>query len=95
MTKLPPGGMRPEGVTKYLQKSLDLLQTSYVDLYLVHTPFGFKDIEGEVHPFTADGKIILDLDTDHIAIWKVILKLYPHWHVVNSFNQSGYGRTSG
>lgn len=71
VTKLPPGGMRPEGVSKYLQRSLNLLQTSYVDLYLVHTPFAFKDVEGDVHPFTADGKIILDLDTDHVAIWKV------------------------
>lgn len=72
VTKLPPGGMRPEGVPKYIRRSLDLLQVDYFDLYLVHVPFGFRDIEGELHPFTADGKIDLDTSTDHVAIWKAM-----------------------
>lgn len=72
VTKLPPGGMRPEGVSKYIRRSLDLLQVDYFDLYLVHTPFGFKDIEGNLHPFTEDGKIDMDTSTDHIAIWKAM-----------------------
>ncbi|XP_066154679.1 1,5-anhydro-D-fructose reductase isoform X2 [Euwallacea fornicatus] len=72
VTKLPPGGMRTAGVPKYLRRSLDLLQVDYVDLYLVHTPFAFKDIEGELHPMTADGKIDLDLSTDHLAVWKAM-----------------------
>ncbi|CAG9766051.1 unnamed protein product [Ceutorhynchus assimilis] len=71
-TKLPPGGNRPEGVSKYLKRSLELLQMDYVDLYLVHTPFAFKDIEGQLHPFTADGRIDMDVNTDHIAIWKAM-----------------------
>lgn len=63
--------MRPEGVRKYIRRSLDLLQVDYVDLYLVHTPFGFKDVEGNLHPVTPEGNIDLDLTTDHLAIWKV------------------------
>ncbi|XP_030759409.1 1,5-anhydro-D-fructose reductase-like [Sitophilus oryzae] len=72
VTKLPPGGMRPEGVKKYIKRSLDLLQVDYVDLYLVHTPFAFNDVEGELHPFKPDGSIDLDVNTDHIAIWKAM-----------------------
>lgn len=72
VTKLPPGGNRAEGVPKYLKRSLDLLQLDYVDLYLVHVPFAFKDIEGNLHPMTADGKIDMDVTTDHIAIWKAM-----------------------
>lgn len=68
--------MRPEGVSKYIKRSLDLLQVDYVDLYLVHTPFAFKDIEGELHPFSPDGKINMDVNTDHIAIWKVTEALF-------------------
>lgn len=70
VTKLPPGGNRPEGVAKYLKKSLENLQVSYLDLYLVHTPFSFKDVEGNLHPIK-DGKIDFDPTTDHVAVWKV------------------------
>ncbi|XP_060520150.1 1,5-anhydro-D-fructose reductase [Cylas formicarius] len=72
VTKLPPGGMRPEGVSKFIKRSLAHLQLDYVDLYLIHVPFAFKDIEGDLHPMTSDGKINLDLKTDHIGIWKAM-----------------------
>lgn len=71
MTKLPPGGNRPEGVSKYLKRSLEYLQVDYLDLYLVHTPFAFKDVEGNLHPTTPDGRIDMDVTTDHVAVWKV------------------------
>lgn len=71
VTKLPPGGNRPEGVSKFLKRSLSNLQLDYVDLYLVHAPFAFKDVEGNLHPITAEGLIDIDPTTDHVAIWKV------------------------
>lgn len=72
MTKLPPSGNRPEAVEKFLKRSLENLQVDYVDVYLVHVPFGFKDIEGNLHPINEQGEIDLDLTTDHVAVWKVI-----------------------
>lgn len=57
-----------------LKKSLADLNLSYVDLYLIHTPFGFPEsTDGQPlrHP---NGDLVLDLTTDHVAIWKVTLK---------------------
>lgn len=64
--QLPISGNRPESVEKELNESLKKLQTSYVDLYLIHGPFSFK----EPNVKDADGNLIVE-NTDHIAIWKV------------------------
>lgn len=71
VTKLPPRGNRPEGVQKYIKLSLEALQLSYVDVYLIHTPFAFNEVEGQMFP-VKDGKADLDLTTDHVATWKVL-----------------------
>lgn len=65
-------GNRPENVEKYLKKSLADLNLAYVDLYLIHVPFGFPESEtGPMrHP---NGDIILDTTTDHIAVWRVCI----------------------
>ncbi|KAG8323609.1 hypothetical protein J6590_001328 [Homalodisca vitripennis] len=70
VTKLPPIGTRPEGVEKYLNRSLEFLQMDYVDLYLIHTPFAFEDDKG-MHPRDDEGSVILDTTTDLEAIWKL------------------------
>nr|XP_021193608.2 1,5-anhydro-D-fructose reductase [Helicoverpa armigera] len=70
-TKLPHVGNRASDVEKFLDIQLKRLQTSYVDLYLIHVPFGFKCDEATLTPKVgADGSYELDMDTDHIAIWK-------------------------
>lgn len=38
----------------------------------MHVPFGFKDVEGDLHPMTPEGLIDLDPNTDHVAIWKAM-----------------------
>jgi diketogulonate reductase-like aldo/keto reductase len=59
-------------VEKYLAISLRRLQLDYVDLYLVHVPFGFVPDKTSENPAkNADGSYILD-DTDLLAVWKVI-----------------------
>lgn len=67
---MPPKGIRPEGVRKYIRKSLEALQLDYLDVYLVHTPFGFKDEEGKNIPGTNDAPVELDVTTDIVAVWK-------------------------
>lgn len=74
-TKLPAYANRPEFVEKYIQQSLDDLQLEYLDLYLIHFPVGF--VEGpEENRWIVDeeGQNVLDLDTDLVAVWKVISK---------------------
>lgn len=63
-------GNRPESVEKLLRRSLADLNLSYVDLYLIHVPFGVPDNNGEFL-YEPNGDIVLDLATDHVAIWKV------------------------
>lgn len=66
--KLPPSGNRPNGVEKFLKKSLKDLQLDYLDLYLVHTPFSF--VEGDdLHPKDENGEMKMDHTTDHLAVW--------------------------
>lgn len=70
--QLPHIGNRASDVEMYLTTSLRRLQLDYVDLYLIHVPFGFvPDNTGENPAKNADGSFVLD-DTDHLAVWKVI-----------------------
>lgn len=69
-TILPATGNRPDGVRKYLKQSLENLQLDYVDLYLIHSPFGFYD-DDQGSFLMKDSKPELDPTTDLIAIWKV------------------------
>ncbi|KAJ8935868.1 hypothetical protein NQ318_019452 [Aromia moschata] len=95
-TKLPPTGNRPEGVKKYLRKSLDDLQVDYVDLYLVHVPFGLNDVEGDLQPKKPDGTADVDLSTDHIAVWKAMEEAVDSGLTksigVSNFNSDQIGR---
>ena len=55
--------------------SLEKLQLSYVDLYLIHMPFSFHCNEGNFTPLTnEDGTFSLDNDSDIISTWQV--KIY-------------------
>ncbi|XP_063220677.1 1,5-anhydro-D-fructose reductase-like [Bacillus rossius redtenbacheri] len=72
-TKLPHLANRCSDVARYLGISLQRLQLDYVDLYLVHMPFGFMpDPCGEEPLARPDGSYVLDLDTDIIAVWKAM-----------------------
>ncbi|XP_063223692.1 aldo-keto reductase family 1 member A1-like isoform X2 [Bacillus rossius redtenbacheri] len=67
VTKLPNTGNRAESVEKYMKKSLEALQLSYVDLYLVHSAVGYLEKENS-SPFNRE----LDMSTDHISLWKAM-----------------------
>lgn len=96
VTKLPPKGNRPEGVRKYIQNSLKELQVDYIDVYLIHGPFGFNDVEGQLFPVKEDGSADLDMTTDHVAIWKVARVLSRKRYFKTILNVLlGNGKTSG
>jgi diketogulonate reductase-like aldo/keto reductase len=69
--QLPAFGNHPDRVEKYLKRSLDKLGLDYVDMYLVHVPFGFLEKGEEICPVGDDGNILLDKFTNHVDIWKV------------------------
>ena len=74
VTKLPAAGNRPEGVEKWIKKSLEDLQLEYLDLYLIHTPFSFKEVGEELHPTDENGEIIIDRSTNHREVWAAMEK---------------------
>lgn len=69
-TKLPPPANIADYVEPTLRKSLEDLQLDYVDLYLVHVPFGVLLENGD---FKRDenGEVVIEPTTDHLAVWKV------------------------
>ncbi|XP_055852139.1 aldo-keto reductase family 1 member A1 [Episyrphus balteatus] len=69
-TKLPPPALIPEAVETVLKKSLADLQLEYVDLYLIHVPFGIKFDEAKGEFIKDDGGVVPDMTTDHVAVWK-------------------------
>ncbi|KAK9875414.1 hypothetical protein WA026_007807 [Henosepilachna vigintioctopunctata] len=75
VTKVPTYAIDPEGVREYLKKSLANLQMDYVDLYLVHTPFGIKIIEETLHSAVSSGSNVeIDYKTDLLAVWREMEK---------------------
>lgn len=49
------------------------MQVDYLDVYLIHAPYSYKEVGDLLYPFV-DGKIQLDTTTDHVAVWRVILR---------------------
>lgn len=69
-TKLPLTDMHPDRVENALRKSLTDLQLEYLDLYLIHVPFGVPPNDGQFL-LESNGDFKIERDTDHVAIWKV------------------------
>ncbi|XP_012054509.1 PREDICTED: alcohol dehydrogenase [NADP(+)] A [Atta cephalotes] len=72
VTKVPPSGNRSGDIEKWLKRSLRNLHLTYIDLYLVHTPFAYQDAGEEFHPLNEQGEIMIDTDTDHLQIWSAM-----------------------
>lgn len=60
-------GNQADEVEEYIKKSLRDLKLDYVDMYLIHAPFGvFKHNKSNYQEMKRDN------NTDHLKIWKVI-----------------------
>ncbi|XP_014219296.1 alcohol dehydrogenase [NADP(+)] B-like [Copidosoma floridanum] len=69
-SKLPTHGNRPQSVEKYLKLSLKDLGLDYVDMYLVHTPFGVEEGPNNA-PLDKNGLALFE-HVDHKALWKAM-----------------------
>lgn len=75
-----------------LQKSLDLLKTPYVDLYLMHWPVPMNPNGNHpLFPKLEDGSRDLDRSISHIDTWKNLEKLYKaHPQKVKAIGVANY-----
>lgn len=61
---------RPDLVIPALKKTLENLNTPYLDLYLIHCPVSFKEGEDKF-PKDKNGKLIFS-DVDFVDTWKAM-----------------------
>jgi alcohol dehydrogenase (NADP+) len=73
-TKLWNSNHRPERVKPAFETSLDRLRISYLDLYLIHTPFAFQPGD-EQDPRDKDGNVIYDRGVTLFDTWKAMENL--------------------
>lgn len=77
VTKLPNTHHHPEHVERACRLSLRKLGLDYVDLYLMHTPMGWKYLGDEPEqgtPTDSEGNLIFS-DVDYVDTWKAMEKL--------------------
>jgi len=59
-----------ERVEKSLRRTLTALGLEYLDLFLIHWPFGLKDSDTELFPENEDGTIAQNTEVDYTDTWK-------------------------
>jgi alcohol dehydrogenase (NADP+) len=70
-TKLWNSNHRPERVEPAFEASLDRLRLTYLDLYLIHTPFAFQPGD-EQDPRDKDGNVIYDSGVTLLGTWRAM-----------------------
>ena len=76
-TKLWNSNHRPERVEPAFEASLDRLRLSYLDLYLIHTPFAFQPGD-EQDPRDENGNVIYDRGITLLDTWRAMESLVDH-----------------
>ena len=76
-TKLWNTNHRPERVEPAFEASLNRLHLSYLDLYLIHTPFAFQPGE-EQDPRDQNGNVLYDHGVTLLDTWKAMESLVDH-----------------
>jgi alcohol dehydrogenase (NADP+) len=73
-TKLWNTNHRPERVEPAFEASLDRLRLTYLDLYLIHTPFAFQAGE-EQDPRDQNGNVVYDREVTLLDTWRAMESL--------------------
>ena len=76
-TKLWNSNHRPERVEPAFEASLERLGLTYLDLYLIHTPFAFQPGD-EQDPRDETGNVIYDRGVTLLDTWKALETLVDH-----------------
>ena len=76
-TKIWNTNHRPERVEPAFQASLDRLGLTYLDLYLIHTPFAFQPGDNQ-DPRDKDGNVLYDPGVTLFDTWKAMETLVDH-----------------
>jgi len=76
-TKLWNSNHRPERVEPAFEASLARLKLSYLDLYLIHTPYAFQPGD-EQDPRDQDGNVIYDRGVTLLDTWRAMEALVDH-----------------
>ena len=76
-TKLWNSNHRPERVEPAFEASLDRLGLTYLDLYLIHTPFAFQPGDNQ-DPRDKDGNVLYDQGVTLLDTWKALESLVDH-----------------
>lgn len=90
-TKLWNSFHHPDHVQQAFEKSLEYLGLDYVDLFLMHMPFGYKFIGWDPEkrmPYDDNGKLLFS-DDDYVDTWKAMEKLL-HSGKVRSIGVSNF-----
>lgn len=66
--------MQADLVDHFINLSLQKLQTNFIDLYLVHWPFGlnYKGDENVAPTINEKGDLDIDMSTDIVQVWKAM-----------------------
>ncbi len=70
-TKLWNTNHRPERVEPAFNASLDRLRLSYLDLYLIHTPFAFQPGDDQ-DPRDQNGNVLYDRGVTLLETWRAL-----------------------
>lgn len=81
---------RPDLVRPALEKTLKDLNTPFVDLYLIHWPFAYKE-GGDLFPRDEDEKLIFS-SVDYVDTWKAMEELVGAG-LAKSIGLSNFSRT--
>ena len=76
-TKLWNSNHRPERVEPAFNASLDRLRLTFLDLYLIHTPYAFQPGDNQ-DPRDQNGNVIYDTEVTLLDTWRALETLVDH-----------------